>query len=158
MSSNSGSRSIWIVPFKEFLTRNGNPYSSIDLDSDADVQELLDHFHVTATDVPVVICRGEVVLRNPTNQQIAECFGFNEAVDQTQIRDLVIIGAGPAGLAAAVYGASEGLDVLTLESNAPGGQPVRAPRSRTILAFPRASRVKNSRGALTCRRKSSGRN
>src|SRR5262245_62117987 len=62
---------------KEFLTRNGNPYSSIDLDSDADVQELLDHFHVTAADVPVVICRGEVVLRNPTNQQIAECLGFN---------------------------------------------------------------------------------
>ena len=54
--------------------------------------------------------------------QIAECLGFNDAIDQTQVRDLVIVGAGPAGLAAAVYGASEGLDVLVLESNAPGGQ------------------------------------
>ena len=100
---------------KEFLTRNGHPYSYIDLDRDADVQDLLDRFHVTAADVPVLICRGEVVLRNPTNQQIADCLGFNEAIDQTQIRDVVIVGAGPAGLAAAVYAASEGLDVLVLE-------------------------------------------
>ena len=69
---------------KEFLTRNGHPYSYIDLDRDADVQELLDRFHLTPADVPVVICRGEVVLRNPTNQQIAQCLGFNEAIDQTQ--------------------------------------------------------------------------
>ena len=62
---------------KEFLTRNGHPYSYIDLDRDADVQDLLDRFHVTAADVPVVICRGDVVLRNPTNQQIADCLGFN---------------------------------------------------------------------------------
>src|SRR5262249_36928941 len=107
---------------KEFLTRNGHPYSSIDLDRDLGVQELLDHFHVAAAAVPVVIYRCEVVLRNPTNQQVADCLGFNEAIDQTQIRDLVIVGAGPAGLAAAVYGASEGLDVLVLESNSPGGQ------------------------------------
>ena len=63
----------------------------------------------------MLICRGEVVLRNPTNQQIADCLGFNEAIDQTHVRDVVIVGAGPAGLAAAVYGASEGLDVLVLE-------------------------------------------
>ena len=94
---------------KEFLTRNGHPYAYIDLDRDADVQVLLDRFHVSAADVPVLICRGEVVLRNPTNQQIADCLGFNEAIDQTQIRDVVIVGAGPAGLAAAVYAASEGL-------------------------------------------------
>src|SRR5688572_23594965 len=61
---------------KEFLTRNGHPYSYIDLDRDADVQELLDRFHVTVVDVPVVICRGDVVLRNPTNQQIAGCLGL----------------------------------------------------------------------------------
>ena len=108
---------------KEFLTRNGHPYAYIDLDRDADVQELLDHFHVAVADVPVLICRGEVVLRNPTNQQIAACLGFNDAIDQTHIRDVVIVGAGPSGLAAAVYGASEGLDVLVLESNSPGGQP-----------------------------------
>src|SRR5439155_674019 len=83
-----------------------------DLERDADVQNLLDHFHIEVTDIPVVICRRETVLRNPTNSEIANCLGFNDAVDPTQIHDVVIVGAGPAGLAAAVYGASEGLDVL----------------------------------------------
>jgi thioredoxin reductase (NADPH) len=124
------------IRIKEFLTRNGHPYSSIDLDREADVQELLDHFHVSVADVPVLICRGESVLRNPTNQQIADCLGFNEAIDQTQIRDLVIVGAGPAGLAAAVYGASEGLDVLVLESNAPGGQAGSSSKIENYLGFP----------------------
>ena len=121
---------------KEFLTRNGHPYSYIDLDRDAGVQELLDRFHVSAADVPVLICRGEVVLRNPTNRQIADCLGFNEAIDQTQIRDVVIVGAGPAGLAAAVYGASEGLDVLVLETNAPGGQAGSSSKIENYLGFP----------------------
>jgi thioredoxin reductase (NADPH) len=121
---------------KEFLTRNGHPYSYIDLDLDVDAQQLLDYFHVTAADVPVVICYGEVALRNPTNQQIADCLGFNEAIDQTQIRDLVIVGAGPAGLAAAVYGASEGLDVLALESNAPGGQAGLSSKIENYIGFP----------------------
>src|SRR6266481_4741067 len=97
---------------KEFLTRNGHPYSYIDLDSDAGVQTLLDRFDVSVDDVPVLVCRGNVVLRNPPNKRIAECLGFNEAIDQTRMRDVVVIGAGPAGLAAGVYGASEGLDVL----------------------------------------------
>src|SRR5215813_115309 len=87
---------------KEFLTRNGHPYAYIDLDRDDGVQVFLDRFHVTGADVPVLICRGEVVLRSPTNRQIADCLGFNEAIDQTQMRDVVIVGAGPAGLAAAV--------------------------------------------------------
>jgi thioredoxin reductase (NADPH) len=121
---------------KEFLTRNGHPYSFIDLDHDADVQTLLDHFHVGADDVPVVICRGEVVLRNPTNQQIAACLGFNDAIDQTHVRDVVIVGAGPAGLAAAVYAASEGLDVLVLETNAPGGQAGSSSKIENYLGFP----------------------
>jgi thioredoxin reductase (NADPH) len=121
---------------KEFLTRNGHPYSYIDLDQDADVQVLLDRFHVGAGDVPVLICRGEVVLRNPTNQEIADCLGFNDAIDQTQIRDVVIVGAGPAGLAAAVYAASEGLDVLVLETNAPGGQAGSSSKIENYLGFP----------------------
>ena len=121
---------------KEFLTRNGHPYSYIDLDRDADVQVLLDRFHVTAADVPVLICRGDVVLRNPTNQQIADGLGFNEAIDQTQIRDVVIVGAGPAGLAAAVYAASEGLDVLVVESNSPGGQAGSSSKIENYLGFP----------------------
>ena len=121
---------------KEFLTRNGHPYSYIDLDHDDGVQDLLDHFHVTAADVPVLICRGELVLRNPTNQKIADCLGFNEAIDQTHLRDVVIIGAGPSGLAAAVYGASEGLDVLVVESNSPGGQAGSSSKIENYLGFP----------------------
>ena len=121
---------------KEFLTRNGHPYSYIDLDRDTDVQDLLDRFQVSAADVPVLICRGEAVLRSPTNQQIANCLGFNEAIDQTQIRDVVIVGAGPAGLAAAVYAASEGLDVLVLETNAPGGQAGASSKIENYLGFP----------------------
>src|SRR5712671_7700960 len=97
---------------REFLTRNGHPFHFVDLDRDADAQELLDRFHVDAADVPVLICGVETVLRNPTNAQIADCLGFNESVDQTRVNDLVVVGAGPAGLAAAVYGASEGLIVL----------------------------------------------
>jgi thioredoxin reductase (NADPH) len=121
---------------KEFLMRNGHPYSYIDLDRDTDIQDLLDRFHVSAADVPVLICRGEVVLRNPTNQQIANCLGFNEAIDQRQIRDVVVVGAGPAGLAAAVYAASEGLNVLVLETNAPGGQAGSSSKIENYLGFP----------------------
>jgi len=142
---------------KEFLTRNGHPYLYIDLDRDADVQDLLDRFRITATDVPVVICRGEVVLRNPTNQQIANCLGFNEAIDQTHIHDVVIVGAGPAGLAAAVYGASEGLDVLVLETKAPGGQAGSSSKIENYLAFLQAFLVKLSQAAPTPRHRSSGR-
>jgi len=121
---------------KEFLTRNSHPFNYIDLDRDVDVQGLLDQFHVTVADVPVVICRSDVVLRNPTIQQIADCLGFNKPIDQTQIRDVVIVGAGPAGLAAAVYGASEGLDVLVLETNAPGGQAGSSSKIENYLGFP----------------------
>jgi thioredoxin reductase (NADPH) len=121
---------------REFLTRNGHPYSYIDLDRDPDIQTLLDQFHVVAADVPVLICRGELVLRNPTNEQIAVCLGFNDAIDPALVRDLVIIGAGPAGLAAAVYGASEGLDVLVLESSSPGGQAGSSSKIENYLGFP----------------------
>lgn len=121
---------------KEFLTRNGQPYAYIDLDRDDSVQTLLDQFHVSPSDVPVLICRGVVVLRNPTNQQIADCLGMNEAIDQTRVRDLVVVGAGPSGLSAAVYGASEGLDVLMLESNAPGGQASASSKIENYLGFP----------------------
>jgi thioredoxin reductase (NADPH) len=130
------SHSAGTLRIKEFLMRNGHPYSYIDLERDSDVEDLLDRFHVAVADVPVVICRGEVVLRNPTNQQIADCLGFNDAIDQTHIRDLVILGAGPSGLAAAVYGASEGLDVLVLETNSPGGQAGSSSKIENYLGFP----------------------
>jgi thioredoxin reductase (NADPH) len=121
---------------KEFLIRNGHPYHYIDLDHDADAQELLDRFHVSTADVPVLIGCDGGVLRNPSNAQIAERLGFNDAIDQTHVRDVVVVGAGPAGLAAAVYGASEGLDVLVLESNAPGGQAGSSSRIENYLGFP----------------------
>ena len=121
---------------KEFLTRNSHPYAYIDLDRETDIQAMLDQFHVTLGDIPVLISREKVVLRNPTNQQIADCLGFNEAIDQTRIHDLIIIGAGPSGLAAAVYGASEGLDVLVLESHAPGGQAGSSSKIENYLGFP----------------------
>jgi thioredoxin reductase (NADPH) len=121
---------------KEFLMRNGHPYSYIDLERDPDVQNMLDSFQISASEIPVLICRGEIVLRNPSKQQIADCLGFNESIDQSQVRDLVIIGAGPSGLAAAVYGASEGLDVLVLETSSPGGQAGSSSRIENYLGFP----------------------
>jgi thioredoxin reductase (NADPH) len=121
---------------KEFLTRNGHPFHYIDLDRDAEAQAVLDQFKVSAADVPVVVCGADAVLRNPTNEQIADCLGFNDAIDQTRVSDLVIVGAGPAGLAAAVYGASEGLDVLVLESGSPGGQAGSSSRIENYLGFP----------------------
>jgi thioredoxin reductase (NADPH) len=119
-----------------FLMRNGHPYSYIDLERDPDVQNLLDSFQVSASEIPVLICRGQIVLRNPSNQEIADCLGFNESIDQTHVRDLIIIGAGPSGLAAAVYGASEGLDVLMLETSSPGGQAGSSSRIENYLGFP----------------------
>src|SRR5208283_4511792 len=108
----------------------------VDVDEDKDIQALLDRFHVGVGDVPVVICRGEVVLKNPTDEEVADCFGMNAVLDSDALHDLVVVGAGPAGLAAAVYGASEGLDVLVLESEAPGGQAGASSRIENYLGFP----------------------
>jgi thioredoxin reductase (NADPH) len=121
---------------KEFLTRNGHPYTYLDLDRDEAALEMLDHFHTSVDDVPVMICRGQVVLRNPTNEEIADCLGFNVSIDETHMRDVIIVGAGPAGLAAAVYAASEGLDVLVVESSAPGGQAGSSSKIENYLGFP----------------------
>jgi thioredoxin reductase (NADPH) len=121
---------------QEFLTRNSHPYQYIDLDRDGGVQELLDRFRVAVADIPVLICRSEVVLRNPSDRDISDCLGFNDSIDQAQIHDAVVVGAGPSGLAAAVYAASEGLDVLVLESGAPGGQAGSSSRIENYLGFP----------------------
>src|SRR5439155_25164604 len=79
---------------------------------------------------------GKVVLRTPTNAQIADCLGFNAAIDQTRLRDLVVIGAGPSGLSAAVYAASEGLDALVVEGAAAGGQAGSSSRIENYIGFP----------------------
>jgi len=132
-----GSRhSAGTLRLQQFLTRNAYPYVNLDVDSDTDVQPLLDRFHVTADDIPIVICRGEKMVRNPTNEQLADCLEMNPQIDCKTVRDLIVIGAGPAGLAAAVYAASEGLNVLVLETNAPGGQAGSSSRIENYLGFP----------------------
>jgi thioredoxin reductase (NADPH) len=130
------SHSLDTFRIKEFLTRNYQPYAYIDLERDAEVEELLDRFHVAIGELPVLICRRTIVLRNPSNQEIVNCLGFNEGIDQTHVRDMIVVGAGPAGLAAAVYGASEGLDVLVIESNSPGGQAGASSKIENYLGFP----------------------
>ncbi|HEV8266816.1 MAG TPA: FAD-dependent oxidoreductase, partial [Thermoanaerobaculia bacterium] len=121
---------------QEFLGRNGHPFSYVDVDRTPDVRELLDHFEIGAADVPVVICGGTKVRKNPSNQDLASCLGFNEAIDLDRVRDVVVVGAGPAGLAAAVYAASEGLDVLVVEAYAPGGQAGSSSKIENYLGFP----------------------
>lgn len=132
-----GSRhSAQTLRLREFLMRNGHPHSYVDLDTDATSQEMLDHFHVTVDDVPVVICNNRDVLRNPTIKELARCLGLNESITVADVRDVVVVGAGPSGLAAAVYGASEGLDVLVIESESPGGQAGASSRIENYLGFP----------------------
>jgi thioredoxin reductase (NADPH) len=124
------------LSLKEFLTRNGQPFSYQDVETDPDVQLLLDRFHIGVNEVPVVLCRSGHVLRNPSPESLAEALGLSAALDPHTVRDLVIVGAGPAGLAAAVYAASEGLDTLVLESTAPGGQAGTSSRIENYLGFP----------------------
>jgi thioredoxin reductase (NADPH) len=121
---------------REFLNRNGHPYSYVDLDTDNTSQELFDRFAVAPSEIPVVICSGRSVLRNPSNQELADCLGFNATINESQVRDLIIVGAGPAGLAAAVYAGSEGLDVLMIETAAPGGQAGSSSKIENYLGFP----------------------
>jgi thioredoxin reductase (NADPH) len=130
------SHSTGTLRIKEFLTRNAQPHRYLDLDHDPAAQDLLDFFHVDVADVPIVVCRGELVLRNPSNRELADRLGFNETLDAATVRDVVIVGAGPSGLAAAVYGASEGLDVLVLEAGAPGGQAGSSSKIENYLGFP----------------------
>jgi thioredoxin reductase (NADPH) len=121
---------------REFLGRNGHPYSYVDLDTDKMSQELLDRFEVKMGDIPVVICNTRSVLRNPSTQELADCLGLNVSIDNTRVRDLIIVGAGPSGLAAAVYAASEGLEALIVETDSPGGQAGSSSKIENYLGFP----------------------
>jgi thioredoxin reductase (NADPH) len=122
---------------REFLRRNGYPLTYIDLETDKQSQELLNRFSVELSEIPVVICANTGrVLRNPTVQKLADCLGMNFNVDNAHLRDLVIVGAGPAGLSAAVYAASEGLDSLLIETEAPGGQAGSSSMIENYLGFP----------------------
>ena len=132
-----GSRhSAQTLRLREFLTRNGHPHTYVDLDSDTSAQELLDRFQVTMEEIPVVICNNRTVLRSPSIQELARCLGLNAHITAAEVKDLVIVGAGPSGLAAAVYGASEGLDVLVIEAESPGGQAGSSSKIENYLGFP----------------------
>ena len=120
---------------EDFLTRNGQPFTYLDVDRDPDAQKTLDALNVGVDDVPVLICRGSRVLKRPTIEEAGECLGLNR-LDTATVHDVVVVGAGPGGLAAAVYAASEGLDVVVVEANAPGGQAGSSSKIENYLGFP----------------------
>jgi thioredoxin reductase (NADPH) len=120
---------------REFLAKNGVPHTWLDLKDDPQVAQLLIQFGVTEADTPVVARGHKEILRNPTNRELAQALGLCRPLQQG-LYDLVVVGAGPAGLAAAVYGASEGLRTLVLERTAPGGQAGRSMRIENYLGFP----------------------
>jgi thioredoxin reductase (NADPH) len=131
-----GSRhSAGTLALQEFLSRNSQPHGYIDVETDAAVQEMLDRFGVGVGDIPVLICRGTRALRKPTIEEVADCLGLSD-LNETVVRDLAVIGAGPAGLSTAVYAASEGLDVLVIEARSPGGQAGSSSRIENYLGFP----------------------
>ncbi len=121
---------------REFLSRNGQPFTYQDVETDPSVQQMLDRFHIAVDEVPVVLCQGGHVFRNPSIEALSSKLGLTTQLDPKDVRDVVIVGAGPAGLAAAVYAASEGLDVLVLESSAPGGQAGSSSHIENYLGFP----------------------
>ena len=121
---------------QQFLGRNNFPYEFRDMESDPTAQGLRERFQVRSEELPVVLCRGQVVLKNPSNAEVAACLGMNVELDEEKTRDVLIVGAGPAGLASAVYAASEGLQVLVIESVAPGGQAGSSSRIENYLGFP----------------------
>src|SRR5262249_13113471 len=121
---------------REFLERNNHPYVYLDVEHDEGAKVLVERFQIGPQDIPVLICRGTKVLKVPSNEEVAECLGLNVGIACSAVRDVVVVGAGPAGLSAAVYAASEGLDVLVLETNAPGGQAGYSAKIENYLGFP----------------------
>lgn len=120
---------------RDFLSKNRVLFTWVDVETEPDVDRLLKRFGVTESDTPVVACGAMVLLRNPTNRQLADTIGIRQPLED-RVYDLVVVGAGPAGLAAAVYGASEGLRTAVLETSAPGGQAGSSMRIENYLGFP----------------------
>lgn len=123
------------LALREFLTRNSHPFTYIDIDSDLFAGELMEKLAVRNSEMPVVYCNNRYVLRNPSIAELAQCLDLNINTDKS-VRDVVVVGAGPAGLAAAVYAASEGLRTLVIEKSAPGGQAGSSSRIENYLGFP----------------------
>src|ERR1700677_2576025 len=123
------------LALREFLTRNGHPFAYVDIDTDTCAGELMEKLAVRNGEIPVVYCNRRYVLRDPSIAELAACLDLNINVDKG-VRDVVVIGAGPAGLAAAVYAASEGLKTLVIEKSAPGGQAASSSKIENYLGFP----------------------
>jgi thioredoxin reductase (NADPH) len=121
---------------KEFLAHNGHPFKYFELGLDAPAEQLLQRFSLGPEDIPVLIGRDQSPMRKPTNAELAARLGLNAEIDSERVYDVIVVGAGPSGLAAAVYGASEGLSVLVLEAIAPGGQAGSSSRIENYLGFP----------------------
>ena len=121
---------------RAFLSSNGQPHHYLDIGRDAEVGGILRALRLTAADLPVLISRGNQAFSNPTDLEVAEHLGIGNALEPDVVRDVVICGAGPGGLAAAVYGASEGLNVLVVEVMAPGGQAASSSKIENYLGFP----------------------
>lgn len=125
-----------VLRLENFLRRNGHPHSLLDPDTDPDAKVLLERFHVDPGQLPIVLCPGGQLLRNPTEAGLARCIGLLGAIDPAKVYDVAIVGAGPAGLAAAVYAASEGLSVIVLDCRSFGGQAGASARIENYLGFP----------------------
>jgi thioredoxin reductase (NADPH) len=121
---------------QRFMTRNGYPHRLLDTEEHADAGGFLECFHLTPDQLPVLILPGHLVLRNPSNTELADALGLTETLDPSVVYDVAVVGAGPAGLAAAVYAASEGLATIVLESTAPGGQAGTSTKIENYLGFP----------------------
>jgi len=121
---------------EQFMRRNGYPYRLLDTESDTDAAAFLNCFDLSEDQLPVVVLPGKVVLRNPSNTELADGLGLIEALDPEKIYEVAVVGAGPAGLAAAVYAASEGLSTIVLERIAPGGQAGTSSKIENYLGFP----------------------
>jgi thioredoxin reductase (NADPH) len=119
-----------------FLARNGHPHLQLDPATDASARTLVEGFHVDAAELPIVLCPNGQMLRNPSEVELASCLGLVRAIDPTTVYDVAVVGAGPAGLAAAVYAASEGLSVIVLDARAFGGQAGASSRIENYLGFP----------------------
>ncbi|MFV8751814.1 FAD-dependent oxidoreductase [Nannocystaceae bacterium ST9] len=120
---------------RSFLSRNGYPHRYLDVERDEAADAMLDRFAITAKDIPIVLC-GARMQRNPSNRELADCLGISSVLEPDEVVDVAVIGAGPAGLAAAVYGASEGLHVVVVEGDAPGGQAGTSSKIENYLGFP----------------------